>query len=110
MERLAVTAKLKPDSSDRASELIKEGPPFDPAAAGFDRHAVYFGNDEVVFVFEAESADQLVQNVVNDPAISAAFGAWGPLLDGVPTLARPVYHWERTNGGGILHWDEGWGE
>jgi hypothetical protein len=108
MERLAVTAKLKPDSSARVSELIKEGPPFDLAAAGFDRHAVYFGNDQVVFVFEAERAERLVDNVVNDPAISAAFSAWAPILDGPPTLARPVYHWERTKDGGTLHWDEGW--
>ena len=110
MKRLAVTAKLRPGNLDRVSELIKEGPPFDPGAAGFDRHAVYLGNDEVVFVFEAASAEQLVGNVVNDPAISAAFGSWGPLLDGTPTLAQPVYHWERTNGGGILQWEEGWGE
>jgi hypothetical protein len=108
MERLAVTAKVKPDSSARVSELIKEGPPFDLAAAGFDRHAVYFGNDQLVFVFEAERAERLIDDVVNDPAISAAFSAWGPLLEGPPALARPVYHWERTTGGGSLHREEGW--
>jgi hypothetical protein len=110
MKRLAVTAKLKPDSGDRALEVIKRGPPFDPAATGFDRHAVYLGNDEVVFVFEAENVESVVQTVVDDPAISAAFSAWGPLLEGTPSLARPVYHWEKTNGSGVLQWDEGWAE
>ncbi len=112
MKRLAVTAKLKPKTAERALELIKSGPPFDPFATGFDRHAVYLGNDEVVFVFEAANVEKIMQTVVDDPAISAAFGAWGPLLDGTPALARPVYHWEKTNGTGRveLDWDEGWGE
>ena len=112
MKRLVVTAKLKPDATAQALDLIKRGPPFDPAAAGFSRHAVYLGNNEVVFVFEADEVEKRVESVIDDPAISAAFGAWGPVLDGTPSLARPVYHWERTNGSGEveLDWDESWGD
>ena len=110
MRRLAVTAKLKPGREDEALALIKKGPPFDPGAMGFERHAVYLGNDEAVFVFEGTDVERMVDTVINDPVVSAAFSAWGGLLDGTPTLARPVYHWEKGNGSGVLHWDEGWDE
>ena len=110
MRRLAVTAKLKAGSEERALALIKKGPPFDPSSAGFERHAVYLGNDEAVFVFEGADVERIVDTIVNDPVVSAAFSAWGDLLDGTPTLAQPVYHWEKSNGHGVLHWDEGWGE
>ena len=52
MQRLAVIAKLKPDAEERAIELIKEGPPFDPQGTGFQRHSVYLTSGEAVFVFE----------------------------------------------------------
>lgn len=109
MKRLAVTAKLRPGTEETALALIKKSPPFDPGSTGFERHAVYLGNDEAVFVFEGTDVERVVDTVINDPVVSAAFSAWGDLLDGTPTLARPVYHWERDNGG-VLHWDEGWGE
>jgi hypothetical protein len=111
MKRLAVTAQLKSESAAQALELIKRGPPFDPAATGFDRHAVYFGNDEVVFVFEAEDVEARRSGDQRSGDLRG-IRRWGPLLEGTPTLARPVYHWEKTNGAGRteLDWDEGWGE
>ena len=41
MQRLAVIARLKPNTEKRATELIETGPPFDPDELGFDRHSVY---------------------------------------------------------------------
>jgi hypothetical protein len=98
MERLVLSARLKPGARVRAAELVAEGPPFDPEDSGFERHGVYLSEDSVVFVFEGAGAEYLVQNIVNDPVRSAGFSAWGPLLDGRPTIARESWFWRRDGG------------
>lgn len=102
MERLCVTARLKPGAAERAAELVASGPPFDPGELGLSRHAVYLSDREVAFVFEAPEVEWLVEELVNDPVRSAAFGAWTPLLEGAPRLAREAYFWRRTGASSTL--------
>jgi len=103
MERLVVVAKLKPNAAGRAAKLVAVGPPFDPAEAGLTRHSVYLGGREAIFLFEGPRVEELVRAIVDDPVRSAAFSAWGPLLDGSPGLAREADHWtagvSRARGG-----------
>jgi nucleotide-binding universal stress UspA family protein len=98
MEGIAVTAKLKPGAAGAAKRLLSAGPPFDPAKAGLERHAVYFGNDLVVFVFEGPAVEQDVAALLNDPLRSASFSAWAPLLAESPRLATETYYWESEEG------------
>jgi hypothetical protein len=105
MQRVAVIAKLKPDAEERAEELVKEGPPFDPRGTGFERHAVFMSGDQAVFVFEGGSLDQLLQAVTRAPETSKRFRAWESLLDGMPKVAHEAYFWQRGD-----EWPEGWGE
>jgi hypothetical protein len=98
MDRLVLSARLKPGARIRAAALVAEGPPFDPEGSGFERHGVYLSEDSVVFVFEGTDAEYLVQHIVNDPVRSARFSAWGPLLDGRPTIARESWFWSRDRG------------
>jgi len=62
--------------------------------AGFRRHSVFLAEEAVVFLFEGQGIEGLVRDLVNDPTISAAFGAWAPLLQGTPVLAREEFHWQ----------------
>ena len=94
MNRIAVTAKLRPGAEERARELLGAGPPFDPGPAGLTRHTVYVGGDAVVFVFEGEDLQRTLSELLNDRLHSGAFAAWAPLLEDQPRLAHPVYHWE----------------
>lgn|SRR5512133_3904892 len=94
VERLVVTLKLREGTHERAAELVAEGPPFDPADLGLARHAVYLGDDLVIFTFEGEGVEQRVRSVSNDPVRSTSFAAWMPLLDNRPALAHEVYYWE----------------
>ncbi len=94
MQRLAVVARLKPDMSARAAELIDSGPPFDPASVGLRRHEVYLSHGEVVFVFEGPEVEWIVDGIVNGPFRSPAFAAWESLLEGPPRLARVAYAWD----------------
>jgi hypothetical protein len=94
VERLVVTLKLRKGTQERAAKLIAAGPPFEPADLGVARHAVYLGNDLVIFAFEGEDVEQRVRSLINDPVPSASFARWVPLLAGRPALAHEVYYWE----------------
>jgi hypothetical protein len=98
VQRLAVIARLKPDTSAQAAALLAGGPPFDPAAAGLERHTVYLSHAEAVFVFEGPEVEWVVDAIIDDPFRPSAFGAWQDLLDGPPRLAHPEYAWERDEG------------
>ena len=87
-------AQLRPGVEAQAKELagrrsaVRSG-----RASGSTCHDVYLGHGAVVFVFEGQEVERRVAEVVNDPAASGSFSAWGPLLDGTPTIARSAYHW-----------------
>jgi hypothetical protein len=94
MQRIVVIAKLKPDSHIAAAEILRAGPPYDPADIGLVRHGVYLSGSEVVFVFEGPDVEQQLAALLNDPATSAAFSMWAPLLDGTPSAAHELFYWE----------------
>ena len=94
VERLVVTLKLRKGTQEQAAKLIAAGPPFDPGDLGLARHAVYLGNDLVIFAFEGKEVEERVRMVIDDPVRSASFATWVPLLAGRPALAHEVYYWE----------------
>lgn len=94
MQRYAVIARLRPGTSEQAAHLIELGPPFDPSEQGIDRHLVFLAPEAAVFVFEGESPTGVLA-ALGDPDEQSAFGAWEPLLDGTPLIARERYHWIR---------------
>jgi hypothetical protein len=103
VERIVVTAKLKPGSHDAAADVLRAGPPYDPGELGLIRHGVYLGASEVVFVFEGPDVEHRLRDLLNDPAASAAFTVWGPLLEETPSAAHELFYWEATEaetGGG----------
>lgn len=93
VDRIGVIAQLRPGSEEQARRLLEAGPPFDPAGLGLTRHDVYLGDQAVVFAFEGPDVERRVADLLDDPASSGSFSAWGPLLDGTPTIARSAYHW-----------------
>jgi hypothetical protein len=98
MQQLAIVARLKSGAEPRAAELISGGPPFDLEESGLARHAVYLSTGEVVFVFEGEDVEWIVDDLVDDPfqwPILAAFDAWRPLVEEDPRIARPAFVWTR---------------
>jgi hypothetical protein len=96
VERVAVVARLKQGTAEQAADLVRHGPPFDPGAHGFTRHAVYLTDDHAIFLFESDAADHDVTDLLDEHGRSAAFAQWGALIDGVPQLALEGYYWRRT--------------
>jgi hypothetical protein len=98
MQRIAVLVHLKPGAGPKAEAMLAKGPPFDPQATRFERHTVYLGRDEAVFVFEGPDAEWELDDLTSDafhPMLQEALREWRPLVDGPPRLARPVFEWER---------------
>jgi hypothetical protein len=93
-ERLAVVARLRPGSGERARQILAGGAPYGLDEAGFERHSVFLAEEAVVFVFEGSGVEGLVRDLVNDPPSSSTFSVWGPLLEGTPVLAREEFYWE----------------
>jgi hypothetical protein len=93
-ERIAVVARLRPGSRDRAAQILAEGAPYGLALAGFRWHSVFLAEEAVIFVFAGPGIEGLVRALVNDRTRSAAFGAWAPLLDGTPVLAQEEFYWK----------------
>jgi hypothetical protein len=96
VERVVFVAKLKPGRADAAADIVRSGPPYDPSEIGLARHGVYVGGSEVVFVFEGSDVERQLRDLINDPVDSPAFAIWAPLLDGTPSIAHELYHWEAT--------------
>jgi hypothetical protein len=99
MEQLAVVARLKQGAEPEALKLVAEGPPFELEGSGLERHEVYVSAGEVVFVFEGDDAEWVVDALVDDPLqwpVIVALDAWRPLVEGTPRLARGVFAWQRT--------------
>ncbi len=104
MDRLVIVARLQDGNHENAEALLRNGPPFEPDELGLHRHAAYLTATEVVFVFEAPEVEWIVNDIVDDPVLSTAFGPWRAILDGPPRLAHERYHWSRDEtrtGGGL---------
>jgi len=97
MNRMMIVARLKDGAQEEAEALLRQGPPFDPEELGLHNHSAYLTATEAVFVFEAPEVEWIVDELVDDPVISSAFGAWGGIIEGTPRLAHERYHWSRRN-------------
>ena len=93
-DRVVLVASLRRGARDQAMELIAAGPPFEPGALGFERHAVYLSSEEVVFLFEGRSAARQLADMIDEMVTSASFSAWALLLKGTPRIAHEHYFWK----------------
>ncbi|HYW29001.1 MAG TPA: hypothetical protein VE824_04255 [Gaiellales bacterium] len=53
---VVVTAQIRPGKREELVRMLEEGPPFDLADKGFDRHLAFLGDQQLVLVFEGERA------------------------------------------------------
>ena len=94
--RLIVVLPLKPDAHASVGRLLKQGPPFEPAAIkGLDRHEVFLTTDEAVFVFESELGADALAPLLSDPKLWEAVAAWSEHVAGPPRIAEEVFSWIR---------------
>jgi hypothetical protein len=97
MECVAIIARLKEGSEQRAVELVGAGPPFDLAETGIVRHSVYISASEAVFVFEGHQVEWIVDQLIDEPfhyELHRALEQWREIVDGRPHVARERFGWQ----------------
>ena len=87
------TGELPPAHAMRLAE--------EKARAVISRHAGAFilAADTVVFVFEGDEVEWIVDGLVDEPFqwdLLDAVEEWRPLLDGHPRVARVAYSWQES--------------
>ena len=102
-DEVAVVVPLRAGSLHRAQELVRQGPPFDPAALGLTRHEVFLTPDRALFVFAGPGARVSIQRATRDPSMWRLGLAWRDCIGGRPHLgtpaevalprAQPAYSW-----------------
>jgi hypothetical protein len=96
MERVAIIARLKAGSEQRAAELVEAGPPFDLTDTGLVRHSIYISTSEAVFVFEGDEVEWIVDQLVDEPfhdELQLALDQWREIVEGQPRVARERFGW-----------------
>jgi hypothetical protein len=95
--RIVVVLPLKSDAHESVSELLKQGPPFDPASIeGLERHEVFLTPSEAVFVFESELEADALDPLIADPKLWERVSAWGQHVAGAPRIAEEAFAWSRA--------------
>jgi hypothetical protein len=97
MERVAIIARLKQGSEQRAADLVAAGPPFGLADTGIVRHSIYISPSEAVFVFEGHQVEWIVDQLIDEPfhyELRHALEQWREIVEGQPHVARERYGWQ----------------
>jgi hypothetical protein len=97
MERVAIIARLKEGSEQRAAELVAAGPPFDLSNSGIVRHSIYLSASEAVFVFEGHEVEWIIDQLIDEPfhyELQHALDQWREIVDGQPRVARERFGWQ----------------
>ena len=97
MERVAIIARLKEGSEQRALDLVGAGPPFDLADTGIVRHSIYISPSDVLFVCEGHEVEWIVDQLIDEPfhyELHRALGQWREIIDGRPRVARERFGWQ----------------
>jgi hypothetical protein len=92
LERIVLTARLRPDAYERAEELASIEPSGGPGQARL-RSITFLSPSEVVFMVEGDDVDLHTREWFDDPVLSSAFSSWVPLFDGPLHRAREVASW-----------------
>jgi hypothetical protein len=95
-QRIAFTARVRAGERERLAKQFEVGPPFDPDKAGFDEHAVFLGDEDVLFLFEGEDPLPAVRRLAAQPGLLGEVlkmaGTVSP-----PHMMREVYRWSRDD-------------
>lgn len=102
-ERVELLVPIKRESCAEVRRLIANGPPFDPAELGLDRHDVYVSDTQVWFVFEGTCVHDTLQRTLTDAGVWRAGLAWRSCISGRPRLVDQPTH-DTIDGELIYSW------
>ena len=93
MERLVLTARLKPGVYERAQELAS-AEPVGGMGQALLRGSTFLSPSEVVLIIEGDDVELHTRQWFDDPVLSTPFSSWLPLFEGPLHAVREVATWE----------------
>jgi hypothetical protein len=90
---VGIVVPLRKRALAEAAVLIEQGPPFDPAALGIERHDVLLSEREVIFLFEGRQLAETMQRLLRDRSVWQAASGWSRVIAGRPRLAEQRFGW-----------------
>jgi hypothetical protein len=94
-QRIAFTARIRPGERERLERMFAAGPPFDPDRSGFDHHAVFLGDEDVVFLFEGDDPLPAVRRLAAQPGLLREVVQMAGSVSS-PHMMCEVYRWSRA--------------
>lgn len=95
--RTLVALRLRPGCRERARELLRAGPPFDPGPTDLSLHEAFLLEDTVLFLFATRGGEEL--EALTEPDFWRPAAAWRELMSGEILLAEPAFAWRRDEAG-----------
>jgi hypothetical protein len=96
LHKIVVVLPLAPGMREVAWDFLAEGPPYDLAKAGIDRHEVFLTDDEAIFVFSTPRGPATLEHILSEEDFWAVVRAWEHIAAGPPRLAQVAYDWPRA--------------
>lgn len=93
-DQIGILAEIRPGQRPALEALLQEGPPFDLAAEGFEHHAVFLGDTDVVFIFDGPSARTQLQRLAATRSLLGAFVKMSRLVS-APRILEQTFEWDR---------------
>lgn len=93
--KTAIVVPLKDGAREAAQSLLEVGPPFDPTMTELERHEVFLGEREAIFVFDSPVGIEAIRPLLEDAGVWRGLAAWGELLDGPPRFAEAAFSWSK---------------
>lgn len=96
--RIAFTARIQRSERAHLEQRFRGGPPFDPERAGFDHHAVFLGDEDIVFLFEGDNPLTAVRRLEAEPGLFRDVIKLAGKVKS-PHFLEEVYSWTRDHSG-----------
>jgi hypothetical protein len=93
-DKISVIAQIRPGKRDELERVLEKGPPFDLEAEGFERHEVFLGDSDVVFVFTGPGAVTQLERMAASRALFAHVLKMTGLLS-APRVLNQTFEWHR---------------
>lgn len=94
-EKICVVAQIRPGKRDELARILEQGPPFDLEAEGFERHEVFLGDTDVVFLFTGPSAVGHLERMAASRSLFSLVVKMTGLVS-APRMLNQTLEWHRT--------------
>jgi hypothetical protein len=93
-DKISVIAQIRPGKREQLERLLEQGPPFDLEAEGFERHEVFVGDTDVVFIFTGPGAVTQLERMAASRALFAHVLKMTGLVS-APRMLNQTFEWHR---------------